>query len=209
MWPTTQNNAWLPLIAYLSVDKIDRKKMSDIEQQSRIQRVFHESMRLVLEPLVGWKERVEMTSSDGSVRDVFPLLTCYVANYPEQCLVACTKDCTCPKCWARHDELQEPLPATPRDQQWTTKIIEKVKVEANGNHKVFHDSCMSSDVAGSVYKPFWSDFPLCDIHQAITPNVLHQLYQGVFKHLVHWCQKALRPAKLDERICCLPPAYGL
>lgn len=198
------------LIAYLSVDKIDRKKMSDHERRSRVQRVFHESMRLVLEPLIGaGKKGVEMISSDGSVRDVFPLLTCYVADYPEQCLVACTKYCTCPKCRAPSDGLQEAHAAEPRNQQWTATIIESAKAKADGNHRVFHDECMSSDVAGSVYKPFWYDFPLCDIHQAITPDVLHQLYQGVFKHLVGWCQKALGPTKLDERIRCLPPAFGL
>ncbi|KAF8152456.1 hypothetical protein B0H34DRAFT_784586 [Crassisporium funariophilum] len=47
---------------------------------------------------------------------------------------------------------------------------------------------MSKDVAGTVYKPFWQGFLLCDINCAITPDVLHQLYQGVFKHIVTWCQ---------------------
>ena len=173
--------------------------MSDQERQSRVQRVFHESMRLVLEPLVkAGKKGVEMISSDGSVRDVFPLLTCYVADYPEQCLVACTKYYTCPKCRAHTDGLQDAQAAEPWSQQWTATIIKNAKAKADGNHKVFHDECMSSDVAGSVYQPFWSDFPLCDIHQVITPDVLHQLYQGVFKHLVGWCQKVLGPAKLDE-----------
>lgn len=198
------------LIAYLSVDKIDRKRMSDQEQRSRTQRVFHESMRLVLEPLIdAGKKGVEMVSSDGAVRDVFPLLTCYVADYPEQCLVTCTKYGTCPKCQSQADQLQEVTAAEPRDQKWTTAIIENAKVKADGNHKIFHDTCMSSQVAGSVYKPFWYDFPLCDIHKSITPDVLHQLYQGVFKHLVRWCQNALGPVKLDEKIRCLPPAFGL
>jgi hypothetical protein len=184
--------------------------MSDVEQRSRIQRVFHESMRLVLEPLIEAGQRgVEMISSDGSVRDVFPLLTSYVADYPEQCLVTCTKYGTCPKCEARANELENLQASEPRSQVWTTTIIEKAKAKAQGNHQVFHNECMSSDVAGSVYKPFWHGFPLCDIHQAITPDVLHQLYQGVFKHLVSWCKKALGPAKLDEKIRCLPPAFGL
>jgi hypothetical protein len=68
---------------------------------------------------------------------------------------------------------------------------------------------MSKDVAGGVYQPFWDGFPLCDIHRSITPDVLHQLYQGVFKHLVHWCQRILTPQELDQRIRALPPANGL
>jgi hypothetical protein len=198
------------LIAYLSVDKINRQKMSDVEQRSRIQRVFHESMRLVLEPLIeAGKNGMEMVSSDGSVRDVFPYLACYVADYPEQCLVTCSKYGTSPKCQARADELQDAQASTPRTQQWTTMIIEEAKTQAQGSHGKFHETCMASDVAGNVYQPFWRDFPLCDIHQAITPDVLHQLYQGVFKHLVSWCQKVLGPKKLDQRLRCLPPAFGL
>jgi hypothetical protein len=68
---------------------------------------------------------------------------------------------------------------------------------------------MSFDVSGGVYQPFWQGFPLCNIHHAITPDVLHQLYQGVFKHIVDWCQRALGPGKLDQRIRCLPPSYGV
>ncbi|KAF8814828.1 hypothetical protein BYT27DRAFT_7081830 [Phlegmacium glaucopus] len=68
---------------------------------------------------------------------------------------------------------------------------------------------MESDVAGSIYSPFWKDFPLCDIHRAITPDVLHQLYQGIFKHIISWCQLILKPAELDRRIRALPIGYGL
>src|SRR6202040_569715 len=44
---------------------------------------------------------------------------------------------------------------------------------------------------------------------AITPDVLHQLYQGVFKHLVNWCKRTIGLEELDSRICCLPQSYGL
>ncbi|KAF8885723.1 hypothetical protein CPB84DRAFT_1816804 [Gymnopilus junonius] len=47
---------------------------------------------------------------------------------------------------------------------------------------------MANDVAGGVFTPFWQDLPFADIHKAIMPDILHQLYQGIFKHLVGWCQ---------------------
>jgi hypothetical protein len=198
------------LIAYLSVDKVDRTKMTDIEHQSRVQRVFHESMRTVLEPLINaGNQGVDMVGSDGAWRKVFPILTCYVADYPEQCLVTCTKYGTCVKCQAPAKDLQNPIPAEPRSQAWTKQILDEGRQQANGNARAFHTYCMSFDVAGTVFKPFWDGFPLCDINRSITPDVLHQLYQGVFKHLVSWCKRIMTPAELDARIRCLPLGFGL
>ena len=68
---------------------------------------------------------------------------------------------------------------------------------------------MNQHVSGSVYRPFWADLPYTDIHTCVTPDVLHQLYQGVFKHLTEWCTRVLSAEELDRRIRCLPPAYGV
>ena len=205
------------LIAYLSVEKINRTEMnmSDQEHRIRVQRVFHEAMRVVLEPLIkAGNEGVEMTSSDGSVRDVFPLLSCYVADYPKQCLVTCSKYGTCVKCRAKASELGNEEPDVPRTQSWTHDVIREASIHCrdspeNLRARHFHTYCMERDVAGTVHRPFWEGFPLCNINQAMTPDVLHQLYQGVFKHLVAWCQKAVGAKNLDAQIRALPPAYGL
>lgn len=192
------------------MDKVNHTQMNDEEHRSRVQRIFHDSMQIVLEPLINaGQDGVEMISSDGSIRRVFPILTCYVADYPEQCLVSCTKYGTCVKCKAKATDLQNTTAAPPRTQKWTQSIIQEAKSTSQGIRSAFHKHCMSFDVAGSVFKPFWEDLPLVDIHQSITPDVLHQLYQGVLKHVISWCQKLLKRGELDRRIRSLPPSYGL
>ena len=47
--------------------------------------------------------------------------------------------------------------------------------------------CKDNLVSGGIHCPFWEGFPLCDIHLSIMPDVLHQLYQGVVKHMIAWC----------------------
>lgn len=167
-------------------------------------------MRVILHSLVKAGEcGVEMTGGDGSVRRVYPILACYVADYPEQCLVACTKYGTCPKCQCPSDCLQEPYPYELRTQSWTMGVLNSAKRNHSKSRSTFYKACMESDVSGSVYSPFWEDLPFADIHIAITPDVLHQLYQGVLKHLITWCQDLLTKEELDRRIRSLPPSFGV
>ncbi|KAF8881817.1 hypothetical protein CPB84DRAFT_1817213 [Gymnopilus junonius] len=88
-------------------------------------------------------------------------------------------------------------------------VFQEAQLLGGQNTRTFYDYCKSHEVAGGVPQPFWTGFPLCDINRAITPDILHQLYQGVLKHLISWCQRILTPEQLDQHICCLPPGYGL
>lgn len=198
------------LIAYLSVDKVS-KGLTKTKLKLRNYEIFHRSMALVLEPLKkagDIKGRgVEMTGGDGDVRRVYPILAVYVADYPEQCLVTCTKYGTCPKCQRKATELELTEQGLPRKQFWTCDIIEQAR-STPGNKNV-HAACMKKDVAGGNYQPFWVGFPLVDIHRCVSPDVLHQLFQGVLKHLTQWVQELIGEEKLDERIRSLPPAYGV
>lgn len=113
------------LIAYLSVDKNLKEELSKREMSGRAQWLFHDSLRIILEPLKdAGREGMEVVGGDGSVRMVFPVLSCYVADYPEQCLVTCTKYGTCPKCKARAKDLSMLEDQERRTQEWTINVIQ-------------------------------------------------------------------------------------
>ncbi|KAJ7736378.1 hypothetical protein DFH07DRAFT_693660, partial [Mycena maculata] len=53
---------------------------------------------LILRPLIdAGNNGMEVVGGDGKVRLVFLILASYVADYPEQCLVGCSKYGTCQK----------------------------------------------------------------------------------------------------------------
>ncbi|KAJ7699703.1 hypothetical protein B0H14DRAFT_3652634, partial [Mycena olivaceomarginata] len=95
---TPTENACI-LLGYLSMDKIARKGLSKQIIKTQNQKLFHASMRTILQPLMeAGMNGMDVTGGDGAVRRVFPILSSYVADYPEQCLAGCAKYGTCPKC---------------------------------------------------------------------------------------------------------------
>jgi hypothetical protein len=160
------------LIAYLSPEKCRRGSFTKNFQRARNRRLFHESMHLILDPLKkAAEDGVEMTGGDGAVRLVFPILTSYVADYPEQCLVTCTKYGTCPKCKCPANDLQNPTAAEKRSQTWVLETYVAARKAANLTQ--FGTHCMAADITPCAgYKPFWVGFPWSQIHMAITPDVM-------------------------------------
>lgn len=196
------------LLAYLSTDKISSSNLSVAAKRAKLHQLFHESMRHILSPLVdAGKNGVEMTSADGNIRKVHPILASYVADYPEQCLVTTAKSFSCPKCLTCHKDLGHNKLGHPRTCQQTLDAIDEA---LDHKKKAFHTVCQSDEhlLSGYVPDPFWADLPYTDIHLSITPDVLHQLYGGVIKHLIDWCQDALEKLELDERVKRFPPSHG-
>ena len=75
----------------------------------------------------------------------------------------------------------------------------------------FHLVCREKEhgLSGYVPDPFWAELPYTDIHLSITPDILHQVYSGVFAHMLSWCKDAIKETELDERVKRLPPSHGI
>ncbi|EPS93667.1 hypothetical protein FOMPIDRAFT_1055780 [Fomitopsis schrenkii] len=197
------------LISYLSVDKVDGTGITDKKQCALVQQLFHTSVKMILEPLEkAGKEGVDVTCGDGKVHKVFPILAVYVADYPEQTLVSCSKYGTCPICQCPETLLEEAEAQLPRTSIWTLDVLKKACTKGPKDPMVFYNECKEYNVSGYAVEPFWKGHTLTDIHSCITPDILHQLYQGVFKHVLEWCGDLMDEEELDRRIRTLPPALS-
>ena len=166
------------LVGYLPVTKLEC--ISENWRANVGYQLFHQSMKLLLEPLkIVGEDGMEMKCADGWVRRVHTIVAAYVADFPEQCLVACCKESRCPRCLVAPNQRGSPTWSDPRDQKETAETLRQW---AEGlKPKAFISQGLR------LVNPFWADLPHTNIFECFTPNIHHQLHKGIFKdHFISW-----------------------
>jgi hypothetical protein len=146
-----------------------------------------------------------MLSGDGVTRRTFPIFACFVGDYPEQVLVSGCKTGECPKCPATREELGKLEDHYQyRDLAKILDALSTFEQDPGG----YASTCADAGIKPIVH-PFWESLPYSDIYLAITPDILHQLYQGMMKHLISWVTNAFGQKEIDARSKCLPPNHNI
>ena len=194
------------LIGYLPTSKLEAIQNKTARRRALVN-LFHSCVQHVLGPISHYGETgIAMLSGDGVWRRCHPIFACFVGDYPEQALVTCTYYGRCPKCLVPPDQLGELHLFPSRDHNGAVEIY----LMADGDVRAFHAVCREKKLK-PAFHPFWETFPLVDIYLSITPDILHQLLQGVMKHLISWLAspRAFGPAQIDARCRSTPPNHHI
>ncbi|KAM6496272.1 hypothetical protein JOM56_008978 [Amanita muscaria] len=198
------------LLGFLAIPETDRKYTNDDGFRKFRRQLFHGSLRTILEPLRDAMMKPQVTKcADGHFRRVIYGLGPYIADYPEQCIIASIVSDWCPRCTGKPEDLDGP--SLPRTKKYTELLIKYLDLKT-----LWQDY----GVAGEV-EPFTSSFPRADIYELVTSDLLHQVIKGTFKdHLVTWVGEWLEiehgrarataiMADIDRRIAAVPSFPGL
>ncbi|KAI8985007.1 hypothetical protein BD414DRAFT_547770 [Trametes punicea] len=194
------------LLAYLPTSRLLHITNKSARRRT-LANLFHACMSRVLAPLSSaGVNGMHFASGDGIIRRGHPILATYVGDYPEQVLVTGCKTGECPKCEVPRDKLGDSVNLT-RPLRDLGNILDALAALDEGV-VAFTQACRTAGIK-PLHHPFWEDLPYTNIFVAITPDILHQLYQGVIKHLLAWIQTAYGPDEIDARCRRLPPSHSL
>jgi hypothetical protein len=193
------------LLGYLPTSKLPHIKNQASRRRARAN-LFHACMRHILAPLEqAGQDGVIMVSGDGLTRLCFPILAVYVGDYPEQVLVTLVKTGKCAVCDVPRNRIGD-LRSTGRARD-IRPIHAALNQIARGPAK-FARACLAAGIK-PIQKPFWKDLPFVNIYDSITPDILHQMYQGVLKHVINWIRSACGDAEIDARCRRLPASHHI
>ncbi|KAF4581453.1 hypothetical protein EYR38_002781 [Pleurotus pulmonarius] len=203
-------NGMLPC-AILPIPKASQKEQKTILYQRFCCQLYHACLAFLYGPLKqGMTVPEVVRCPDGHYRRAIFSIGPYIADYPEQVWLAGIVSTWCPKCDARPGRLDNSA-AHLQTHEKTDTLLDLFDPGI-----VWDEYGLRSDVV-----PFTHRFPRADIHELITPDLLHQLIKGTFKdHLVTWVQDYILQAHpksvalaiiqdIDRRISAVPAYPGL
>ncbi|KAI0629622.1 hypothetical protein C8Q77DRAFT_1220285 [Trametes polyzona] len=206
-----QKNA-VSLVAFLAIPKTDRQYTDDPKFRKFRRQLFHTSLHTILQSLQPGMSSVPelVRCADNHYRHMIYGLGPYIADYPKQVLPACIVQGWCAKCTAHRSHLDD-ADAPRRCHEHTDALLDAM------DYKQLWDEY---GIVGDLL-PFTVGFPRADIHEMLSPDLLHQVIKGTFKdHLVTWVEDylvithgkagaAIIMADIDRRIAAVPSFPGL
>ncbi|OJT03664.1 hypothetical protein TRAPUB_5692 [Trametes pubescens] len=198
-------------LAFLPIPTCAREHLKDNEFRVFRKQLYHATLTQILSPLrAGMTHPHVLRCADGHFRRAIFEIGPFIADYPEQVYLSGVVQGWCPKCHALPHELESA--GDPRFRDHTEALLDTFTPAVLWD--VF-------GVDGDVTL-FTNHFPRADIHELLTPDLLHQLIKGTFKdHLVTWVGEYIRLTseteheakrlmdEIDRRLAAAPSFPGL
>lgn len=165
-----------------------------------LSRLFHHCMDIVFASLKDVARNGAMvTDSLGYIRNCFTPLVAYVADLPEQQLIACVSKNASPVTTATLPEFGDPNPHPPRTGKATLKQISDLVSQANPWDIVTFQRLAKAAKLLGVHLPFWRDWKFADPAFFLNGEILHTCHKFFFDHILQWCKEAAGKHVLDTR----------
>jgi len=164
-------------------------------------------MNLILSPLQkAGINGIRTSTGKGDIHRIHPIFAVHASDYPEQLLVTCVKFLGCPKCKAQGDGLGDA--SAELEFRDLGRILHALAMVDTDSMEEFAQTCQEERIKPVIH-PFWENLPYVNVYRSITPDLLHQLYQGVIKHVFCWVISIHGASEIDARCQRFPPNHHI
>ncbi|KAG1856135.1 hypothetical protein F4604DRAFT_1590413 [Suillus subluteus] len=193
--------ALLPVAKFVHRNKRMRGVLAD--------RLLHQCIDLVVEPL---KQAaclgIMMSDPQGFSRYCFTPLVAYVADTPEELVVACAMMNSSPVTMATHKDFGDPIRHPPHNGSSTLANIAAIIASISPSDLVaFFEACKHYNLNG-VDLPFWRNWLAANPSSFLTPELLHHLHKMFWDHDRLWCTLVVGSQETDFRFALLQVCTG-
>lgn len=199
------NGAWVT-IAHIPIVKFEDHPETHNTLQCRL---FHQCMRIIMSSLVtAGDSGVHLTDSRGHVRNCYPRLATYIADYPEQILVNIAAQNASPTSIAVFKDLDSPIPLPPRTRDWILGRIKHIAASVDPQDVLSYTNAAKKYGLNGVHRPFWVDLPGYEPETIMVPDILHGCLRFWRDHPLKWIQRLVGKTEFDKRLRVLQPVVG-
>ncbi|KAG8721104.1 hypothetical protein FRC09_008464 [Ceratobasidium sp. 395] len=157
-------------------------------------------MEIITEPLLEF-DPYKVVDPKGNVRLIFYVLIAYLADLEEQYVISALDRSNCIHCKATTRSWGSPDPHPVRTSASVLAAIERVRKERRPNADPYQFALgASKEKLCNVEYLFWAKFPLIDICQTLSVDLLHGFHKFFFDHTFRWNTNSLTEEKMDARI---------
>ena len=149
-----------------------------------------------------------MDCSDGKTRLCFPILSAWIADHAENTILHGISSMSCPRCEVPGRELGDPR-CTYNVRDYASYAQKASVYEETGRANI---SEYFRQIGVKMGRNVFSGLHRVDPADLQKPNLLHNIYLGLFKHMMKWVEGFLKKHKrqqvFDEVWKALPPYPG-
>jgi hypothetical protein len=149
------------------------------------------------------KYGVVMSDPWGQERMCHTHLASWIADLPEQCLLACVLGSQSAFTTAMVNQFGDPNSHPCHSHEHTLSlIVEACAIMDPAFVPEFSKMCQKSGLNG-VHQPFWANWGFADPSLFLTPDALHAFHKFFFVHPLHWVINIMGEEELNQCMTAL------
>jgi hypothetical protein len=138
----------------------------------------------------------------------FPLLAAWIADLPEQHLIAAVVNSTSPLSHAVTNQFGDTFCHPPCHDHETIKLIQDLSSRIDPCQLDEYQERGKELGLSGVHLLFWCDWFLADPFHFLMPEILHTCHKFFYDHPLQWCINVVGTVELDSHFKGLHPCVG-